>query len=153
MWVRQVEAWMLLESSFKFKPFPIGLNQALLLSFCLCHHLTLTKSLHTIRHQPHPLERRWLVVTAKDRPSLVKCPSHSHIVLCPAVPRSLCGLRWRQKRVRGWWESERGWFWFRAACSFCGNVSLWYQYMQPEVKRFTFYVRLTSLCLLCFVLT
>lgn len=82
----------------------------------------------------HTTERRWLVVTAKDRPSLVKCPSHSHIVLCPAVPRS---VGWDDDKNKwGGGEGGRDWIRIRAVCSFSVKISLWYRWMQPKVKWF-----------------
>lgn len=90
-------------------------------------------SLHLMRHKPHTnctTETGGIVVTAKDRPSLVKCPLHSHIVLCPAVPCSSVGWdddrnKWGGGETHGGREREGEWF--RAVCSFCFSISLWCQ--------------------------
>lgn len=73
-------------------------------------------------------ERRWLVVTAKDRPSLVKCPSHFTHCCVSSCALFFCGLRWRQSSEGAEREGES------AVGSVCLSISLWCQCVKPEVK-------------------
>lgn len=78
----------------------------------------------------------------KIDPAWSSAASHSYIVPCPAVFLFWCGLRWRQKTSEGEdgvsgreggreGDSLR----FRAVCSFCSHIPLWYKSMRLEVKR------------------
>lgn len=83
------------------------IHEGLLFSCHWCHHWVAGESLLWIRHQPHMLERRRLLVTAKDSPPLGQVPltlTHCSASSCALF---LCGLRWRQTQVRGRWEREK----------------------------------------------